>query len=243
MNKELVDFILGTDCRNISDTVIIAPCWSPESVGISGSLISNYCCEIWDCYMSGYKFTYIVTGVGAARCLDIMSALGENGCKKALFIGSAGTFASGISIGEIAIPEKVICAEGATRFLYSDYKEDCLGRAYSVNQDIVKSIVHEAKSYRICLHYGIGISLESIYHQYKFINSFVSDNITFVDMESSAFLSASEKYGIKSAIVYCISDNVVDSEPLYHVAQHKLLFRKNQRREYFPSLIMGYLKA
>ena len=90
MREEIVKFILGVDPLKIHEVVIIAPCWKPESVGIYGNQIQNGTCQIWDCAVNNIRFTYIVSGVGAAACLDLVRVLQNTKCKKILFIGSAG---------------------------------------------------------------------------------------------------------------------------------------------------------
>lgn len=246
MNNSLINFILGVNPDIIHKYVIIAPCWLPDSVGVKATLISKKTCELWECKVADIDVTYIVPGVGACGCADIVMSLKETKCKYALFIGSAGALSKGISIGDIAFPSEIICAEGASRFLYNNIENDLFGRKYHVDSIVLNSICKIEKmyeDYKVNIHYGLGISVESIISQYKHINKMIGYGCSFIDMESSAFLAASECAGIKSAIAYCISDNVMQEEPLYLVSEEKLAYRKQIRKEIFPNIIYSFVKG
>lgn len=245
---KLSNFILSGASDLIREYVILAPCWSPESVGITNyKLISKSSCEVWDCSMDKEKFTYIVSGVGAGNCADIMMALGNTACKHALFIGSAGALDSGINIGDMAIPNGVISAEGATRYLGKSLSNDTFGKIYYADRSLHDKLFLRAQSVvsnrNICCYDGVGISVESIYSQYMHMQEICERGCVFIDMEASAFLAASDVTNIECAVIFCISDNVAQDEPLYLVSEDKTSFRKRIRREVMPSLILEYLKG
>lgn len=245
---ELMNFILGGASACIREYVIIAPCWSPVSVGIENSnLISKTSCEVWDCSMDNKSFTYIVSGVGAGNCADIVMALENTACKHVLFIGSAGALDSGINIGDIAIPSGVISAEGATRYLGVCLSDDVFGTIYYADRTLhdrlwlrTQSVVSKMD---IGCHDGVGISVESIYSQYKHMQEICERGCVFIDMEASACLAAANVSNIECAVVFCISDNTVQNEPLYLVSNEKTSFRKRIRWEVMPALIVEYLKV
>lgn len=247
-NMELMNFILGGVSECIREYVIIAPCWSPVSVGIENcSLISKTSCEVWDCSLDNEKFTYIVSGVGAGNCADIVMALGNTECKHVLFIGSAGALDSGINIGDIAIPNGVISAEGATRYLGICLSEDVFGTVYYADRNLHDKLLVCARTVvsnmDIRCHDGIGISVESIYSQYRHLQEICERDCVFIDMEASACLAASNVTNIECAVIFCISDNTTQNEPLYLVSNEKTSFRKRIRREVMPALIEKYLKG
>lgn len=246
MDKELTKFILGVDPEIIHKKVVIAPCWLPASVGVKDAeIVSDGPCKIWKCNMKEISFTYIVSGVGAANCLDIVMALGDTKCRDILFIGSAGALDRSVDIGDIAIPENIVCAEGASRFIGEKLSVDCYGNKFASCIDISKQLIDFLINNDVLtesrLHIGDGISVESIAMQYEHISEFISNGCKFIDMESSAFLAACKRTGINGTIAYCISDNVSIGEPLYLVSDATTQYRKNVRKEIFPLIIECYL--
>lgn len=247
MDHKLIEFILGIELERIHEKVIIAPCWLPESVGLKCEVVSSGACKIWDCYLNDSVFTYIVSGVGAAGCLDIVTALGETKCKEIMFIGSAGALVKGINIGDIAMPDSIVCAEGASRFVNERLIEDSYGKKYSVDKDLYKKMWNSIQDIdlpnQVALHTGKGISVESIILQYEHIAELVEFESCFVDMESSAFLAGLYNTKMKGILVYCISDNVAQGEPLYLIQEDKILSRKNVRKIVFSEIIKFFLEG
>lgn len=245
--KGLQKFILGCDLECIHSKVLIAPCWSFESVGIENyKLISKSGCEIWECELAGEKFTYIVCGVGAAFCADVVMALQNTKCERILFLGSAGSLDSNINIGDIGVPNAVISGEGASRYLQEELEADMFGKSTSVTQKIHQTLVtvgkETAEKHGVKLFEGAGISVESIFSQYRHLEYFERLKCSYVDMEASAFLFAAEKANIERAIIFCISDNVKNEEPLYLVSEKRTEFRKKIRKKVMPQMIQAFLE-
>lgn len=246
MRKRLSEFILGISLEHIKENVVLAPCWTPESVGISDKkLVSDQTCKIWNCRINNSDFTYIVSGVGASVCMDIVMALKETNCKRILFIGSAGALKERHNIGDFAVPSGIISAEGASRYIGDDLSEDIFGKYYFPSKELytrlLKCLNEITQKEQINLHDGIGISVESILLQYKHIDDFSKMRCDFIDMESSAFLAASNNIGIDSAVVFCISDNVKNNEPLYNIEPEKTYYRKMIRKKVMPFVLKEFL--
>ena len=249
MDREILQkFILGCELECIHSRILIAPSWSPESVGIENSrLISKSACEIWECVLDGELFTYIVCGVGACLCADIVMALQNTKCERILFLGSAGSLDSKIDIGDIGIPDEVICGDGASRYMQEDLLIDLFGKRICTTKGLHKQILiaaqESAERCGVKSFGGVGISVESIFSQYQHLSYFDSLQCSYIDMEASAFLVAATKADIKSAIVFCISDNVKHEEPLYSVSRERTNFRKEIRRRVMPQIICTFLKG
>lgn len=247
MCGEIVKFILGVNPLMIHEIVIVAPSWMPESVGLRGHKIQSGTYQIWDCVVDNIQITYIVTGVGAAACLDLVTVLQNTKCKKILFIGSAGALKKGINIGEIAIPANVVCAEGASRYINGNLKNDNFGYKYSVDKKLYYNLINDLKNRKIndlvTVHTGLGISVESIVFQYDYISLFDEFGCKFIDMESSAFLAAANNVNIKALIIYCISDNLSQDEPLYSLPNEIIQYRKSLRKKIFPKIIRSFIKG
>lgn len=245
--KKLSKFILGCDLEKIRETVIMAPCWLPDSVGIVGAeLIAEGSCKIWDCKMEENHFTYVLTGVGAWNCADTVMALKNTSCKKIMFIGSAGAIEKDICVGDIVLPDSFMVGEGASRYLQDDLKTDSFGDVFSVssiNYDKIVSIAKEiAEQNGVSCHTGRVISVESIYSQFRFINYFLEMRCRYLDLESSAFIAATKRSGLEGIVCFCISDNSTRNQSLVTVDSKLTGFRKSIRRSVMPTIIQEYIK-
>lgn len=249
MNRNILQkFILGCDPECIHSKVVIAPCWSPQSVGVNACrLISKSPCEIWECIADREIFTYIVCGPGASFCADIVMALENTRCSRLLFLGSSGSLDRGISIGDIGIPAELVSGEGASRYIQKNVWTDLFGKRQRVDEGLHGrlSVIgkKEAAKYGVGCFEGAGISVDSIFSQYQHISCFQSLKCSYIDMEASAFAFAAAQIGASSAVVFCISDNVAAGEPLYAVSEEKTCFRKEIRRKVMPQLIRGFLRS
>lgn len=243
----LSSFILGCKICDIEEYVILAPCWSPQSVGITSAVkISDNTCEVWKCEENGIKFTYIVAGVGAFSSADIIRALNVTTCHRILLFGSAGALDYQIEIGDLAVPNQTICGEGASRYHQETLANDMFGVKMEVNLDLHKKIldvaIEEAMRTGIACHVGTAISVESIYSQFSFVEDFVNVGCKFIDMEASACMTAANRVGIPICIVFCISDNVMKDESLVSVSIQKTEFRKIIRLKTMPQIIRAFLE-
>lgn len=246
MERKLSEFILGCEHEMINEKVIIAPCWLPESVGIENPLlISENSCKIWNCEIDGIHITYIVTGVGAAVCMDIVKSLGNTCCKEILFIGSAGSLKQGQHIGDFAIPTGIIVAEGASRYLEDNISDDLFGKIVFISCNTRKKLYDCLKKitpkYGIHVHEGLGISVESISMQYEHMDQITSLKCDFIDMEASACLSAANSNEIECSVVFCISDNNSQGEALYTILDDRTKYRKQIRKTVMPFLIKEFI--
>lgn len=245
--RKLSEFILGCDLEKIRETVIMAPCWLPDSVGITGSeLLADGSCKIWDCRIKEKDFTYILTGVGACNCADIVLALSNTACKRIMFIGSAGAIEKDICVGDIVLPDSFMVGEGASRYLQDSLKTDPFGAVFSVCSVSYDKILEAAKEtaaeYGVACHTGRVISVESIYSQFGFINYFLEMGCSFLDMESSAFIVAAAKSKLEGIVCFCISDNSAKKQSLVTVSSELTQFRKGVRRKIMPAIIQKFIE-
>lgn len=246
MNKEMAKFILEVEPSVIKEHVIIAPCWTPESVGVNSySQASPYSNKIWNCKIDSKEFSYIITGVGAGVCADIVLSLGYTKCKKALFLGSAGALSPEVNIGDIVIPEQILSAEGFSRYMNKSLIVDEIFKSRYADEDICKKLYKDAsnnaKNLKIHCFSGKGVSVATICAQFEHIEEFVENGCKYIDMESSAFLSAVNYNKIRGAVVFCVSDNISINEPIYTVNKVKNTFRKKIRREIIPNIIRSFM--
>ena len=79
--------------------------------------------------LDGKPATWIVPGIGAPTNMDVVLALGATSCRRILFIGSAGALDEKMELGDIVLPEKSICGDGASRYLQKDLAADPFAQA------------------------------------------------------------------------------------------------------------------
>ena len=242
-------FLLGCDLNQIHEKVILAPCWTPLSVGITeAKLIYNSTHQVWDCSMNDKLFSYIVSGVGAGVCSDLVMSLGDTACSKILFMGSAGSIAEHIQVGDIVVPECIICGDGLCRYLSTDVRIDCFGEPCLPDNAVRRSILTAAKEqiakysgYGISCHTGTGATVETIFSQFMHLDTFREMSCGFLDMESAACLKAAKNIGIGAAVIFCISDNSICQQSLITISDQLTRFRKEVRRKVMPGVITAFL--
>ena len=226
---DVCEYILGCKKEEIHSDLVIAPCWLPQSVGICDcKLISSRTCDIWECAIDDKVFTYIVSGVGAASCVDVIMALEETSCNKVLFLGSAGAMHEGINIGDLSVPVGSISADGATRYIGSSLSQDVFGKEYYasslLHEHLFNYLLKSVEKHSVRVYSGMDISVESILLQYRHMDEIMRFNCHFIDLA-----------------VFCISDNIAQNEPLFSVPEEKTSFRKKIRYMTMPGCIKEFL--
>lgn len=235
----------------IGNKVVLAPCWSPQSVGIcDAQQISGGAHQIWNCRLNNIPFTYIVAGVGAGNCSDVVMSLKGSNCRQILFLGSAGSITPHAAVGDIAVPDCVVCGDGLCRYLSDDLRQDHFGEPCFPTENLQQHILYAAVSeidrhpeLGIRCHTGKSTSVETVYSQFRYLDTFQEMQCAFLDMESAAFLKSAEVAKIEAALVFCISDNALVQQSLVTVSEALTRFRKEVRRIVMPGIITAFLTA
>lgn len=249
--SQLSAFLLGCSPDVIGSKAVLAPCWSPQSVGISDArLICGGAHQIWDCRLDNIPFTYIVAGVGAGNCSDVVMSLQGSNCRKMLFLGSAGSITPHAAVGDLVVPDCVACGDGLCRYLFDDLRQDRFGELCFPTEGLQQQILHAAVSgidrhpeLGIRCHTGKSASVETVYSQFRHLDTFREIQCAFLDMESTAFLKSAEAAKIEDALVFCISDNALTQQSLVTVSEALTRFRKDVRRILMPGIITAFLAA
>ena len=249
--SQLSEFLLGCSPDVIGNKVVLAPCWKPQSVGISDvRKICDGAHQIWDCRLDSIPFTYIVAGVGAGNCSDVVMSLKGSNCRRMLFLGSAGSITPHATVGDLAVPDRVACGDGLCRYLSDDLWKDRFGELCFPTEDLQQQVLHAAVSeidrhpeLGIRCHAGKSASVETVYSQFRHLDTFQEMQCAFLDMESAAFLKSAEAAKIEAALVFCISDNALAQQSLVTVSQALTRFRKDVRRILMPGIITSFLVA
>ena len=240
--KELSEFVLGCSLEDIHSNVVIAPCWEPQSVDIKLMKRISQKRNVWNGELEGIEFTYILSGVGAGINADVVSALGATKCNKLLFLGSAGAIRSDINIGDIVIPNCLVCGDGACRYLQEDLHKDVFGEKIFINTDSNRRIVLRAellakKNGVKCWPNVTAISVESLFSQFNFFEVFREYNCGCVDMESTVVVKAAKRNNIESNVCFVISDNAIQKKSLISVSDSCTWFRKSIRKKAITEII------
>ena len=177
--------------------------------------------------------------------MDTVLGLVETHCKELLFLGSVGAIFPNINVGDLIIPNEVICADGACRYLNKTLSEDSMGKKYfpdsSVYTRIYNAAVNAVENYQNsdvrCLT-GKTVSVESYFAE----GCFMDYGACCLDMESAAVLRAAQYNGIKAGCAYCVSDNAMKLQSLVTIHEELTLFRKNVRLNLMPAIIAAFLQ-
>ena len=135
--------------------------------------------------------------------------------------------------------------EGASRYLQTRLDKDTYGTVSCIDPKICSELMEYIKKQTSLLgvncHSGSVISVESIFSQFRFIDYFIELGCKYLDMESSAFVAATQKVGIEGVVCFCISDNVIKNQSLVTVDEATTDFRKKVRKQIMPIILNKYV--
>lgn len=164
-------------------------------------------------YSSGSNddFTLIVTGMGACFTGDAVLYLQETSCQNLILFGSCGLVKerNGLAIGSLVSPFKCYANESFSEMLLG---KNISPKAFSARADLYERFL-EANQ-------GAGIkkvicsTLASLKLEEEMAASFIEKGIDVVDMECSAFFSASAYAGFNAAALFYIAD-IINKKPFY----------------------------
>ena len=240
---------LGILPEQVHENVIIAPWWEPsvlqglgEAEYLSESDFSAI--KVWDIKNDGADITYIKTGIGAPVLMDALLSLGVTKCRRAIFIGSAGSLDSNIGIGDIVIPEYSICGDGASRYIAADSlnEEDSFGsRLYPDSQlyeNLYQNAEHICRCSNVGFHIGKTFSIDTIFAPFAHIDEILEMGCNVIEMETAAAFRAAQIADISLAALFCVSDNTITNKSLISGrTEEEMEYRKFTRKVIFPQII------
>lgn len=244
--------VLKCEPEMIHARVVIAPWWQPDIfLKFGGEIDTDFNGEhtkIWNIHMKEFDFTYIRTGIGAPVVGDTTLALGCTPCKKAIFIGSAGSLDKNINIGDIVIPEYSVCGDGMCRYLTNGRLKDndMFGQAIYPNKKLTENIGNITN--RICAlnnvkwHKGKNYSVDTIVAQFSHIDEIMELGCNTIEMETAAFFKASEIANITAGAVFSVSDNTLQKKSLYSGrTEEEIQYRHEVRANVIPRIVLEAL--
>jgi len=241
---------LGITPEQVRENVVIAPWWEPASLPGLGNAEyiseSDYSAtKIWNIESVSAQITYIKTGIGAPVLMDSLLSLGVTCCKRILFIGSVGSLAADIGIGDIVIPEYSVCGDGASRYISADLLKvgDVFGEKVYPDaglSDAVKKITENiCLDFNVKWHIGRAFSTDTVFAQFAHIGEIMNMSCNVIEMETAAAFRAAQIINIPIAAILSVSDNTATNKSLVSGrTEEEMDYRKFVRRELFPQIIL-----
>jgi len=164
-------------------------------------------------YSSGSNddFSLIVTGMGACFVGDAVLYLQETGCQNAFLFGSCGLVKekNGLGIGSLVSPSQCYAYESFSGMLL---EKNLSPKAFSAGANLYDRFLEANEDAGIkkvtCS------TLSSLKLEEEMADLFIAKGVDVVDMECSAFFSASVYAGFNAAALFYISD-IIHKKPFY----------------------------
>ena len=164
-------------------------------------------------YNSGNScsFTAIHTGLGPALLGDAVLYLANTSCQNIILFGSCGLVKEGqdLGIGSLVVPYKCHASESFSDMLLKDDKD---WGVFYPTASLTENFIEANKKHDIkkvtCATLG-SLKLEENY-----VSLFGEKRIQVVDMECSAFFSASKHIGKNAMALFYITD-IINKKPFY----------------------------
>ena len=237
------DIIKRKEYENILENVVIAPWWGHEIFLNFNVRVEQVGKKIFNIYGDGFEFSYIeLKSIGAPVILDDILSLGVTSAKNIIFLGSVGSLDEDIKIGDIVIPSKSICGDGASRYLNKDL-EDSFGKSEYPNKELFNKINNIVKELDIKFHNITNFSIDTIFAQFAHIDKIKELGCKSIEMETACLFKACELCNIKCVALLCVSDNTVVNKSLYSGrSEEENIYRHKVREEIIPKIVIEMFK-
>lgn len=242
--EDICRSVLHCEPGDVLDTVILAPVWTPETFdGVrTREIFRDELFHSWQIGLDGKEATYVIPGMGAPRCMDAILALGTTGCKRILFVGSAGALDERLEVGDVVLPDCSVCGDGASRYLQTEMGKDCFGQLAYPSAELTEQAAG------LCREHGgrwgvkgemvKNFSIDTITAQFAHIDEILALDCGTIEMETAVCFKAAEICGIEICAVFSISDSTIRKKSLYSGrTPEDRRRRKEIRRELFPKVL------
>lgn len=239
--------VLGCGSQEIRPTVILAPVWQPSWFPeVKAVPLTAGALRVWQVELDGRSATWVTPGVGAPVNMDAVLALGSTGCGRIVFLGSAGALDMEMEVGDIVLPAKSICGDGASRYLQKNLDADPFAQAAYPDSGLLDQA--EALCKKACAPWGIvprravNFSIDTIAAQFAHMDEILAMGCGTIEMETAACFRAAELCGIPAAAVFSISDSTVRRKSLYSGRSEEDRRRRREvRSAVFPQVLGGLI--
>ncbi len=156
-----------------------------------------------------YKEKKITVGNGGFYSPDsafVTEMLCAGGVNALVRIGSCGALREDINVGDYVVADKIIRGDGATRYYVDDNFTPAVDTGISEQVENIFS-----QSGRV--HKGGVWTTDALFRETKdIVNSYIQKGALAVDMVSSPFVTLSNLYKRKAAVILAVSDNIITGQ-------------------------------
>jgi uridine phosphorylase len=144
-------------------------------------------------------------GVGAPAAAIKLEAHIQQGVKKFLSIGTAGTLQKNIKIGNIMVCEKAIRDDGTSHH-YKKYSKYAFA-----GKEITQKIINNLKKNKIKHFVGTSWTIDAPYREtIEEARHYQKEGVSTVEMEASALFTIAEYRKIQLGAIFTISDSLAE---------------------------------
>ncbi len=157
----------------------------------------------WTGFYKGRRVTVGNGGFYAPDSAFVTELICNGGVKALIRIGSCGALREDIQIGDFITADKVLRGDGATRYYVDDNFKP------RVDDELTEGIISAFKS-RGNVHKGGVWTTDAIFRETKeIVNPYIEKGAIGVDMITSPFVTVSNLYKVRAAVIMSVSDNLI----------------------------------
>ncbi|MBQ3222600.1 MAG: nucleoside phosphorylase [Clostridia bacterium] len=143
---------------------------------------------------------FVNGGYGAPAAVDTLETIRALGVRQVLVVGMCGGFAREINVGDVVVPERILCEEG-TSFHYADAPQ------FALPNGRLRGLVCERFAADWRIWDAPTVTSDAFYRQtFAKEEAWRQAGCAAVDMEASALLNAAAFHGMPAAAVLLCSD-------------------------------------
>jgi purine-nucleoside phosphorylase len=251
---DVVRLYLGCAPGEVCPAAIIMPVWDAgifeRHVESTVPVLEGRTAGVWRVEFGGRQVSLIRSGMSAAFAGDIVLALGCTPCRTLLFAGSVGGLLPSMSVGDLLVAERSVCAEGFSRYLEPQVEPpDCFGRDAAPDAELTSRLTELAaqtcRTRGIPMHRGAVVSVDSILAQFFRLEHFAERHGCIgVEMETSATFRAAGLVGIRAAALLQVSDVIPAHKSLFSGrTDEEMAERQRIKAEVLPKILLDTLAA
>jgi purine-nucleoside phosphorylase len=145
---------------------------------------------------------------GTAYLSELIHVASLLGSKANILLGSCGAFLDGLNVGDTVIPRASYGNESSTRMYQRDNK------TYVYESDAhLRSEIKRHLSTRKTINEGVLVTVQAMMAETKEdVDKWVNKGYAGVDMESATVFAVSNHFGVPSAALLYVADNLVKNE-------------------------------
>jgi purine-nucleoside phosphorylase len=223
--------LFAVEPKEIKKDVIITPFLNLEyfKSSQSGRVNKGFIFSV----LTENKFSVIKTGIGSSFIGDAVVYLKDTPCRRIYFVGSCGII-SNFKIGDLAVVDRALAWESFSQVL----GDSCPRFFINAKNELSRAFIESNKEVR-----GASLAtLGSLSLQEKISKSLKKQKIDLVDMEVSAFVSATKYFKIPSLALLYATD-IISTKPFFRKLDDEDRGIIKSARQKAISLICDYIQS